>query len=256
MAFSKIALRINASTYTLGKFGCLIVYAGAAGAGIVLNKLAQQGSSLAHEMKKFSFHGRICAMKGLLQAVPQEVLTANLTVNATHVQLSASASSSRRGVAMFGTSHDVGRPGAPQRSIGDTSGNASASGSHRTAKGCADPLEQPPLQSTVQYLVPSGSDKAAGGHVQGVGQTRVPRQWSLLSDGALLACCEAVRDSTDAHHKFHAVSALAFCLDRIKQCLQVTHTFSPPFTTSLHLTVTWADLQASCWSCLVTLLHV
>lgn len=43
----------------------------------------------------------------------------------------------------------------------------------------------------------------------------------LLSDGALPACCAAVQQSTDAHHKFHAVSALAFCLDRIRQCLQV-----------------------------------
>ena len=45
--------------------------------------------------------------------------------------------------------------------------------------------------------------------------------WLLLSDGALPACCAAVQQSTDAHHKFHAVSALAYCLDRIKQCLQV-----------------------------------
>lgn len=52
----------------------------------------------------------------------------------------------------------------------------------------------------------------------------IPREgiaWLLLSDGALPACCAAVQQSTDAHHKFHAVSALAYCLDRIKQCLQV-----------------------------------
>ena len=200
----------------------------------MLNKLAEQGSSLAQEMKKFSFHGRVCAMKGLLQAVPQEVLTANLTSHGIHVPHAASASSSS-GVAISKTRTDANGACASHLSNGETTSGATASCSHRAADGHAEQLEQPFVVSLEQSAVPPVSDRAAGGHAQGHGQmpAGAPRLWSLLSDGALLACCEAVRDSTDAHHKFHAVSALAFCLDRIKQCLQVHCTSSSPPCTPL-----------------------
>ena len=66
------------------------------------------------------------------------------------------------------------------------------------------------------------TDRQQTSHAQqSAKQSAVAMSWSLLSDGALPACCAAVQASTDAHHKFHAVSALAFCLDRIKHCLQV-----------------------------------
>ncbi|DBA69567.1 TPA: hypothetical protein ACH3X2_012764 [Trebouxia sp. C0005] len=164
--------------------------------GIVAQHLAQRNISLSQEMQQFSFYGRVCAMKGLLQALPEDLLCAQLQqlsrtpVSDTHSDptpaslLQQGALSSRQG--------DHGSSGAQH--MGSTSGQVQEQGSSEAQQNGS---------------ARASSNRQAASH-----------PWLLLSDGALPACCAAVQQSTDAHHKFHAVSALAFCLDRIKQCLQ------------------------------------
>ena len=180
--------------WSLTPHGCFLA---AEEPGIVAQHLAQRNTSLPQEMQQFSFYGRVCAMKGLLQALPQNLLCAQLQqlsctpVSDTHshptpVSLpQQGASSSRQG--------DHGSSGAQH--VGSASGELQEQGSSEAQQDDATRR--------------SGKRQGAS------------HPWLLLSDGALPACCAAVQQSTDAHHKFHAVSALAYCLDRIKQCLQV-----------------------------------
>lgn len=159
--------------------------------------LAQRNTSLPQEMQQFSFYGRVCAMKGLLQALPEDLLCAQLQ------QLSHTPVSD--------THSDPTPMGLRQQGVlSSRQGMQGSSGAQHVA-------------SASRELQDHGSSEA-----QQIGATRpsgkrqgASNPWLLLSDGALPACCAAVQQSTDAHHKFHAVSALAYCLDRIKQCLQV-----------------------------------
>ena len=172
--------------------------------GIVAQHLAQRNTSLPQEMKQFSFYGRVCAMKGLLQALPQDLLCAQLQQllctpgsdthsDPTPVSLpQQGASSSRHG--------DLGSSGAQH--IGSASGELQEPGSSEAQQGSSEAQQDDASRASSK-------------------RQEASNPWLLLSDGALPACCAAVQQSTDAHHKFHAVSALAYCLDRIKQCLQV-----------------------------------
>lgn len=180
--------------WSMTSHGCFLA---AESPGIVAQHLAQRNISLSQEMQQFSFYGRVCAMKGLLQALPEDLLCAQLQqlsrtpVSDTHSDptpaslLQQGALSSRQG--------DHGSSGAQH--MGSTSGQVQEQGSSEAQQNGS---------------ARASSNRQAASH-----------PWLLLSDGALPACCAAVQQSTDAHHKFHAVSALAFCLDRIKQCLQV-----------------------------------
>ena len=193
--------------------GC---YPAAEEPGIVAQHLTQRNTSLPQEMKQFSFYGRVCAMKGLLQALPHDLLCAQLrqlsctphsdTHSDTHPDTHSDTHSDPTPVsipqqdASSGRQGDLGSSGAQH--MGSASGELQDQGSS----------EAQPGSTTAQQ----DDATRASSNQQG---SRHP--WLLLSDGALPACCAAVQQSTDAHHKFHAVSALAYCLDRIKQCLQV-----------------------------------
>ncbi|DBB01023.1 TPA: hypothetical protein ACH3X1_000923 [Trebouxia sp. C0004] len=164
--------------------------------GIVAQHLTQRNTSLSKEMQQFSFYGHVCAMKGLLQALPEDLLCAQLQqlsrtpVPETHSD-PTSVSLPQQG-ASFSRQGDRGSSGAQH--IGSASGELQDQGSSEAQQ--------------------DGATRCSGK------QQGASHPWLLLSDGALPACCAAVQQSTDAHHKFHAVSALAYCLDKIKQCLQ------------------------------------
>ena len=212
--------------------------------GIVAQHLSQRGSSLPQEMKQFSFYGRVCAMKGFLQALPKAVLCSRLhmlpagSTSATH---HASSSSSA-------WKHNQSDSSAPDLSCvsleahtAETDGTASSSSANRSKDSTAADKASHAYRTDMQHGH-AAEDLAAHTHhthesnsekhsrqehpnvVQSTSQHLAGTAWMLLSDGALPACCAAVQQSTDAHHKFHAVSALAFCLERIKQCLQVRST--------------------------------
>ena len=187
--------------------------------GLVAQHLAQRNTSLSQEMKKFSFYGRVCAMKGLLQALPQDLLCAQLQqlsrtpFSATHSDPTPASlpqqgsSPSRQGRhGSSGTQH-----------MGSASGELlREQGSSEAQQGSAE--AQQGSSEAQQGSSEAQQDDARGAFSKQQGSSHL---WLLLSDAALPACCAAVQQSTDAHHKFHAVSALAYCLDRIKQCLQV-----------------------------------
>ena len=196
--------------------------------------LAQRGTTLAQEMQQFSFYGRVCAMKGLLQALPKSVLCAQL-----HILPSTRASDAQPprqpGSAHNSTASAVESSAAMQPEAAVAAGSPSKQGATTVSGGppqARDPVNVPKAasmsQASKQAKVQQASAPAELGDQlhdvtqQGevpIGAAGLP--WLLLSDGGLPACCAAVQQSTDAHHKFHAVSALAYCLDRIKHCLQV-----------------------------------
>ena len=227
-----------------------------------MQHLAEQHSSLASEMKKFSLYGHICAMKGLLQALPSAVLTAPLReatsphskspATADSFQPSSPATAATAGAARklqpssraTAASANGLQPNSP--ALAGTAPRASSShpDSSTTAANKAPPRSSHPSDSQDEPSTrqdeakseaadqndsqdsPAHTAKSETGHQVDIRDQHgmaVPGQWSLLSHGALPACCAAVHDSTDAHHKFHAVSALAHCLERLKQCLQVRH---------------------------------
>ena len=239
--------------------------------GIVTQQLSLRGSSLAQEMKQFSFYGRVCAMKGFLQALPKEVLCSKLHMLPAAAALSASHSSSSPSsypAAQQSSSSPSSYP-APQQSNGSAPAlsslslhihspqtDSTASSPANMSEGHAAAVQASHMHKTDSRRGHHTENDAAGSfspnrnhtheskseeqHEQGYARVALPISqdraskagtastagtagsvWMLLSDGALPACCAAVQQSTDAHHKFHAVSALAFCLDRIKQCLQV-----------------------------------
>ena len=216
----------------------------------MLRKLAQQGSSLAGEMRKFSSYGRVCAMKGLLQALPMDVLAAKLCIDShsmpdgtlQHQTLPSSQSETAAKPQHYADKRSDGS--LLEHTAASSKGETAIDTSRGTAAvkqlqkgGVAGSISIPMLNSTAVV------EQHQNGDVPGKGGGSTPdsgrdnharvdprasdstRPWLLLSDGALPACCEAVRSSTDAHHKFHAVSALALCLERIKQCLQVRSGF-------------------------------
>ena len=186
--------------------------------GLVAQHLAQRNTSLSQEMKQFSFYGGVCAMKGLLQALPQDLLCAQLQqlsrtpFSATHSDPTPASlpqqgsSPSRQGRhGSSGTQH-----------MGSAAGELREQGSSGAQQGSAE--AQQGSSEAQQGSSEAQQDDARRAFSKQQGSSHL---WLLLSDGALPACCAAVQQSTDAHHKFHAVSALAYCLDRIKQCLQV-----------------------------------
>ena len=243
-------------------------------AGIVAQHLAQRGTCLAEEMQSFSFYGRVCAMKGLLQALPQEILCSTLHLLPTDATPSSHASahlcavqqsqgkgsgSSTLSTSSLDGTHTAGRiPAYPEA---QNAGEMNGSGALHTPWTDSDPASR--ADAAVQDS--STSDKRPGSSKSEVQNTRksvgiaeaaiqstaatagsadsagtadsagsagtagsadsagtAGKRWLLLSDCALPACCAAVQQSTDAHHKFHAMSALAYCLARVKQCLQVS----------------------------------
>lgn len=225
-----------------------------------MQHLAEQHSSLASEMKKFSFYGHICAMKGLLQALPSAVLTAPLReatsprskspATADSFQPSSPVTAATAGnaaerqpssPATAAPANDL-QPNSPALADNPAGASSSHPDSCTTAADETSPRRSHPSvrqdepaakqdegnseaadQSDTQ-ISPAHTAKSGAGQQPDIKDQygmAVPGQWSLLSHGALPACCAAVHDSTDAHHKFHAVSALAHCLERLKQCLQV-----------------------------------
>lgn len=168
-----------------------------AGDSIVMQHLAEQHTSLASEMKKFSFYGHICAMKGLLQALPPSILTVPLTAG----------SSTHQGTA--GTAEHADRNAPSLQADGSAATSAEA-----------DESAAPSIFGEGSTAASLEADGSAAPSIEAERST-APRSWLLLTDGALPACCAAVVAATDAHHKFHAFSALALCLERVKQCLQV-----------------------------------
>ena len=245
---------------------CLVLYG--ADEGIVARKLTLRGLSLAEEMKQFSFYGRVCAMKGFLQALPKEVLCCKLHM------LPAVAPSAPHHPPSSGSKQDQSNSSAPSLSrlslhtaapqTDSTASSASdsrstyhaaaveASDTHKTDAQCertggdaAQDLihelrsEEQGKQKQRYVGLPMTQDKASTAGTAGSAGTvdSAGSAWMLLSDGALPACCAAVQQSTDAHHKFHAMSALAFGLERIKQCLQVCPSCNLCLTLCLSLCV-------------------
>lgn len=225
--------------------------------GIVARKLSLRGSSLAEEMKQFSFYGRVCAMKGFLQALPKEVLCSKLHMlpavapSAPHCPPSSSSgwkqdqsdssapSLSRLSLHTPSPQTDSTASCSADSRSTDHAAAAEASDTHktdaqceRTGSGAAQHLihesgsEEQGKQKPRHEALPMSQDEAStAGTTRPAGTAGTAGSaWMLLSHGALPACCAAVQQSTDAHHKFHAMSALAFCLERIKQCLQVCPT--------------------------------
>ena len=221
--------------------------------GMVAQELSLRGSSLAEEMKQFSFYGRVCAMKGFLQALPKEVLCSKLHMLPAAAPSASPSSSSpcscpgpqqSNGSApvLSGLSLHTHSPQTDSTASSPTANMskddiaaAEASHMHKTdtqhertdsiateafTRGRLHTHESTSEEQTDQgyncVALPVSQDRAGT-----AGAASTAGVWMLLSDGALPACCAAVQQSTDAHHKFHAVSAVAFCLDRIKQCLQV-----------------------------------
>ena len=205
----------------------------AAEPGIVAQHLSESSTSLAQEMQQFSFYGRVCAMKGLLQALPEDLLCAKLHVlpNPQPDRSSPSASRAHTNSVLPGSQASAPHtrwtdsPGsgdavssAMQTQVGALS--AAASHARQTDTTCPRAAAHQ-AQDKEQDLGVSHSEQ--DGATSPLGRSSLGScTWLLLSEGALPACCAAVQQSTDAHHKFHAVSALAYCLDRIKQCMQVT----------------------------------
>ena len=229
--------------------------------GIVAQQLSQRQSSLAEEMKQFSFYGRVCAMKGFLQALPKEVLCSQLHMlpaaaplashslsspssysasNQSNSSVPASSSlsllthspqtdstapsptagTSKDHAAAVQTSHAQKTDTQHGHAESDAAEASAHSGRYHTRESkLEEQREQGHIHVASQEGVSIAGTAGRAGTAGTAGST-----WMLLSDGALPACCAAVQQSTDAHHKFHAVSALAFCLDRIKQCLQVCST--------------------------------
>lgn len=222
-----------------------------------MQHLGRQHSSIASELKKFSFYGHICAMKGLLQALPATILTAPfsvlLSVPASDLVTDTLLSPQSDQQAHLTQAADIGTEASSQLQTEDKADNMR----HATPNDptWANTQHHPPAAGsnsshTISTDLPSSTNTLqARSQTQGTAQVQpatnqkgavqtdqpqiphaqqsskqsaVAASWSLLSDGALPACCAAVHASTDAHHKFHSVSALAFCLDRIKQCLQVS----------------------------------
>ncbi len=235
--------------------GCFLA---AEAPGIVAQHLTQRNTSLPQEMQQFSFYGRVCAMKGLLQALPQDLLCAQLqqlsrtpatdTHSDTHLD-PASVNLPQQGVSSSrqedhgssGPEHVSSASGKLQEQ-GSSEAQQGSSGAHHMGNAFGELQEQgPPEAQQGSLKAQQGSSGAqhmvsAAGELKDQGSSQAQQDdttrasskrqgssnpWLLLSDGALPACCAAVQQSTDAHHKFHAVSALAYCLDRVKQCLQV-----------------------------------
>ncbi|GAB4815827.1 hypothetical protein N2152v2_002873 [Parachlorella kessleri] len=109
--------------------------------GLLDEELRSRGSCLVAELQSLPAISRVCALKGLLYALPMEV--------------------------------------------------------------CCTPL-----------LLLKARPGVEGEEGDGGGQP-----WMLLTDGAISVLSEAVRAAADAHFKFHAVRALAVCLDRIREAL-------------------------------------
>ena len=237
--------------------------------GIVAQQLSLRGSSLAEEMKQFSFYGRVCAMKGFLQALPKEVLCSKLHMlpaaapsaspyptspsSCSALQQSNSSAPALSSLSVLAHPPQTDSTASPSTASMRKVHTAAVQASHmyktdaqhvQAETNAADDFtlgkhqtfesktEEPSEQGFAHVALPVSQDRAsttgtagAAGtaHIAGAAGT-AGSVWMLLSDGALPACCAAVQQSTDAHHKFHAVSALAFCLDRIKQCLQVCST--------------------------------
>lgn len=180
-------------------------------------------------------------MKGLLQALPPSVLTVPLPglLGSNTAPLGSDSATEPTAAAGNTTSGNAQQTHEAIKtpSAGNTAHASSAIQTHSMA------------QTTPSNATQSGSSLAAplqhlqsaqgSSHMQVLAQDSTPeqcshktqnfepcgsasaRQRSLLSEAALPACCQAVVASTDAHHKFHSISALALCLERIKQCLQV-----------------------------------
>jgi len=216
----------------------------------VAQRLFQRSSTLVQEMQRFSFYGRICAMKGLLQALPKDLLCAQL-----HGSLSASRSDTQ--LDHYSSLSSLTVANNERHSVCDETMVSHAARTDAPVSSAAHQAEStPPLDSSkashVQHMdtqiddtvpQPASTDGASSRQAdqgssqhsdlgssdaqQDAASRPVDRAdngretWLLISDAALPACCAAVQQSTDTHHKFHAVSALAYCLDRIKQCLQV-----------------------------------
>ena len=223
-------------------------------------------------MQQFSFYGRVCAMKGLLQALPKEVLCIRLQLlpailpsplptapsqapppaphqapplapfqaDSSACAQASAATEPRQDVdsllpAMSRTSLRTSQHSMDAEAPRTSRQEAQANGidlfsisQSQSAPNAASTESDASSQPTPKFT-PDGQDVSTHYDSAGTAGTAgsagaVGTAWLLLSDGALPACCTAVRQSTDAHHKFHAVSALAFCLDRIKQCLQVSST--------------------------------
>ena len=196
-------------------------------------------------------------MKGLLQALPKEVLCSSLHLSPTDAppaSLQPSEAQPSRGrdsdsktlsTLPLGTPQTAGRipshpvaqatdemtgPQAlhvPQTDPEPTATAATAVQDSATPHQLADSSESEALQRSAgkpETATQSTAGTAGSAHPAGTAGSAhtAGKAWLLLSDCALPACCAAVQQSTDAHHKFHAVSALAHCLARIKQCLQVS----------------------------------
>lgn len=225
--------------------------------GIVARKLSLRGSSLAEEMKQFSFYGRVCAMKGFLQALPKEVLCSKVHMLPSVAPLAShcppSSSSGSKQAHSNSSAPSLSRPSldthafqtdstalsASDSRSTDHAAAAEASDTHKTDAQCERTgsdaaqhfthdlrCEEQGKQKPHHDALPMSQDEASTAGTAGTADSAgtagsAGSAWMLLSDGALPACCAAVQQSTDAHHKFHAMSALAFCLERIKQCLQV-----------------------------------
>ena len=229
--------------------------------GFVTQHLRRRHSSIASELKKFSFYGHICAMKGLLQALPAAILTAPLSVPLsvpasdliTDTLLSPQSAQQAHDSSKASQAADIGTEASSQLQTEDKADNmrhatpndptwantqhhspaAGSNSSHTisidlpsstsTSQARSQTQGTAQVQPATNQKVAVQTDQPQIPHAQQSSkQSAVAASWSLLSDGALPACCAAVHASTDAHHKFHSVSALAFCLDRIKQCLQVS----------------------------------
>jgi len=151
--------------------------------------LAARARSLRGELSGVRPLARVCALRGLVAALPAPVLCAPLRWPA---------------------------PSAPgPDSLGSWCAGAGSGGGERDASGTSGDGGNVEL---------AGMCGTAGFGVRGVGsQGRRPEaaEWTLLSDGALPAAVAAMMAAPDANFKYHAAQLLLVCLQRLEACLLV-----------------------------------
>ena len=163
------------------------------GHSVVGAHLAARARSLRGELSGVGPLARVCALRGLVAALPAAVLCAPLRWPA---------------------------PSAPAPdSLGARCTGAGGGGGEQDADGSSGDGGNVEL---------AGMCGTAGFGEQGVGEQGVKSErrleaaeWTLLSDGALPAAVVVMAAAPDANFKYHAAQLLLVCLQRLEACLLV-----------------------------------
>jgi hypothetical protein len=189
--------------------------------GIAEAALMARGTSLSAELSRLGPLSRVCALKGWLSMLPRSALCAPLPAVDFSEATSIWAPAAEAGSERINTGESV------------SADKQSMPGAHQTegSAGCADGSQEcrEAYQSGHADELSVGSrGESEGGAVDGC-ESGLHRegQWCFLVDGALPFACTAIASAPDAHSKFHAVALLTMCLQRVKDCLEVSSSAFP-----------------------------